>query len=399
MKAQKAYFIVRLIIFLLFVSIRPAVTELIIDTVFGAGIQGFNGEGRQAKETYLDLPACLFIDEIGYFYLADTGNNKIRKIDSNGIVHAVAGTGIYGNGGEDIAATHAELAHPHGVAVEVLDKEREIVRVYIADTDNNKIRMINIAGIISTIAGSGYYGDWGHNTKAKNARLAHPTSVALDKYGNVYFTDTENNKIKVIYNPNEKPDSGPIIGRPDIKNPRNGRIYIIAGNGNRGYGNGRNQAYKAHLNHPWDLVIVDDTIYFSDKGNHVIRKIESNGNISIVAGVPGVAGYFGDVLEATKEKLNTPTGLWVNGNELYFADYRNLRVRKVDLTLNKTSIIAGSGVYGFHGDGINAELSYLSHPIDVVGDKQGNLYVVDRENSRVRVIKEKGNKEKQISKK
>ena len=367
--------------------LTPGFSEEIIDTIFGNGKLMYNGDRQPAKNASLYHPMSICIDEIGNFYIADTFNNRIRKITPNGIIYTIAGMGKFGNTVMEKKAIRAELAHPMGVAAETVDIENKIVRVYIADTVNNKIRMINKSGRIKTIGGSGRYGDLGNNKEAIRAELARPTEVALDEYGNVYLTDTYNNKIKVIYNPNNLPNPGPIAGASHIKNPKNEHIYTIAGTGTLGYSKYETKAIATHLNHPWDMCIVNNEIYFSDKNNHIIRKIDKNGIISTIAGLPCTPGYYGDVLNANKEKVNSPLGLWAQGNYVYFADSMNNRIRKIDVAANTISTVAGSDEFGYGGDGCPAINCMLSHPADVFGDKNGNLYIADRENSRIRVVK------------
>ena len=390
-----------LFILLLIVIIQTTgFSEAIIDTIYGNGKLIYNGDWQHAKNASFYYPMSICMDEIGNMYIADTYNNRVRRIRPNGNINTIAGTGIFGNTGNLLGGKKAvlcDIAHPMGVAAEVLDKENNIVRVYIADTVNNKIRMVNKAGRMVTIAGSGKYGDIGHNKKATLAELARPTEVTLDKSGNVYITDTYNNKIRVIYNPNNSSNPGPIAGASYIKNPKNGFIYTIAGTGILGYSQNETKAIKTHLNHPWDLCIANDEIYFTDKNNHIIRKIDKNGTISTIAGIARRPGYFGDVMQADKEKIHTPLGLWIDANNnLYFADSINLRVRKIDIIANTISTIAGNDEFGFGGDGTSAKYCFLSHPADVVGDNNG-IYVVDRENSRIRIIKDT-TKPKDISK-
>ena len=191
----------------------------------------------------------------------------------------------------------------------------------------------------------------------------------------------------MVYNPNSLPNPGPIAGAPHIKNPQNGYIYTIAGTGKAGYGGDGEAATIANLNHPWDVYTANGEVYISDKDNHIIRKVDKNGIISTIAGLPGMPGYYGDVLRATEEKLHTPYGLWTEGNVVYIADAMNSRIRKIDVSANAVSTIAGSGEFGFAGDGAPAINCFLSHPVDIFGDGKGSFYICDLENSRIRVIK------------
>ncbi len=218
----------------------------------------------------------------------------------------------------------------------------------------------------------------------------------MDKYGNLYIADTYNNQIRAVYNPNNSSNPGPLAGAPHIKNPKNRHIYTIAGTGVYGYrGNGKT-ALVANLKHPWDVSVAGENLYFSDMDNHIIRRVDKNGIITTIAGLPAIPGYYGDVLKATKEKLNVPFGLWANGDKVYVADGANFRIREINTALNKISTIAGCFKFGFAGEGIPAKDSWLSHPVDIFGDGKGNLYICDLDNSRVRVIKNRLDKSGKI---
>lgn len=364
----------------------------IIDTVAGNGVSGYNGDEILAVNASLYSPMSVWIDGMGRIYIADSHNNRIRRVDEMGVIHTVAGNGVFGYGGDEQKAVKASFSFPQGVAVETLDKpdpnfpDKKAVRIYIADTRNNRIRMVNEFGIMRTIAGTGRFGFSGDNGPAVKADLAWPSEVSIDKAGNVYIADTYNHRIRVVYNPNNLPNPGPIVGAPNIKNPQNGFIYTIAGTGQAGYGGDGAQAILANLNYPWDIATPDGMIFISDKNNHIIRKIDNNGIITTVAGLPGVPGYYGDILKATEEKLNTPYGIHAEGNNVYVADSMNSRIRLVDTSANKISTFVGIGEFGFAGDGSPAEKCFLSHPVDIFGDGKGNFYICDLENARIRKI-------------
>ena len=366
----------------------PILSQDIIDTILGNGQSLYYGAQSVDPNASFNFPMSICLDDIGNIYLADTLNNRIRMVDTKGIVYTVAGTGEFGDSISRIPALSAKLAHPSGVTVETLDKENKKTRIYIADTKNNKIRMVNKFGIIKTIGGCGKPGNSGDVSQALAAKLSHPSEVTLDKNGNVYFTDTYNHRICVIYNPNDLPDPGPIACAPQIKNPKNNYIYTIAGTGRSGYGGDNSPAISANLNYPWDLCVVNEEIYFSDKNNHIIRKIDKNGIITTIAGVPMNPGFYGDVLSATKERLNTPYGIWADENYVYFADGLNNRLRKIDIKNNKISTVAGIGIFGYGGDAGPAIHGMFAHPVDVIKNKDGKLFIVDHGNSVIRVIKE-----------
>ncbi len=393
-KHQKFYSVAVMIIFM-FLIITEGQTEILIDTIAGNGLSGYNCEGRHANDASFNNPMSIGLDTDGNIYIADTRNHRVRIIDKENAVHTVAGTGVPGSSIGIVRIYLSKLYYPTGVAVETLyhtsgiqrPERKNKVRIYIADSMNHNILMVNTSGIIQPIAGSGKHGDISDNCLAIRARLNRPSEVSIDTYGNVYFTDTFNHKIRVIYNPNDSPDPGPITCAPHIKNPKNGFLYTIAGTGQMGYGGEGSPAISAQLNHPWDLQVINGEIYFTDKNNHVIRRIDKNGIISTIAGIPMKKGYCGDVKNADEELLNNPSGLWVNNGNIYFADRLNNRVRKINIDTKKIMTLAGNGEFGFGGDSTDANTCWLAHPVDVVGDNAGNLYIVDQKNSRIRLIK------------
>ncbi len=387
-------YLLAVVIVLIFAS--SVFSEKTIDTLLGNGRSMYFGIDSEDPNDDFYAPMSIAMDELGNLYLADTLNNKIRMLNTKGVIQTVAGTGKYGNGPNRIKALSSDIAHPSGVAVETVDKENNKVRIYIADTKNHKIRMVNTFGILITIAGRGKPGFSADRVLATSASIALPGEISLDKHGNVYFTDTYNQRIRVIYNPNNLPDTGPIAGAPHIKNPKNEYIYTVAGTGKKGYGGDGTQAISANLNEPWDLCVVNEEIYFTDKNNHLIRKIDKTGIITTIAGVPMESGYQGDLLDPIKERLNTPFGLCADENYIYFADSMNNRIRMIDIKANKISTVAGIGEFGFGGDSSPAVNGIFAHPIDVCTDKNGGFFVVDHVNSLIRVIKDKSLKDRTI---
>ncbi len=392
--------ILSLLVITLLLGVNPIFSQtLIIDTVAGNGDVGYNGDEIIAENASLYSPMSVCLDGMGRIYIADSQNNRIRMVEQVGekrVIHSVAGNGIFGYAGDEHKAVKASFSFPMGVAVETLDKpdpkypDKKAVRIFIADTRNNKVRMVNEFGIMRTIAGSGRFGFSGDNGPAVKADLAWPSEVSLDKAGNVYIADTYNNRIRVVYNPNNVPNPGTIAAAPHIKDPKQGHIYTIAGTGKAGYGGDTQSALIANLNHPWDISVPNGELYISDKDNHIIRKVDSSGIITTIAGLAGVPGYYGDVLKATEEKLNTPYGLWTDGKNVYVADAMNSRIRDVDVANNSIATIVGIGEFGFAGDGAPAKDSFLSHPVDIFGDGNGSFYICDLENARIRIIKPEG---------
>ena len=330
-----------------------------ITTVAGTGTSGFSGDGAAAVAAQLNRPGGLALDGSGNLYIADTSNNRIRKVDSSGNISTVAGGGSsLGDGG---AATAARLNGPQGVA---LDGSGNL---YIADTLNQRIRKVDSSGNISTVAGTGTAGFSGDGAAATAAQLSNPQGVAVDGSGNLYIGDRDNQRIRKV-------DSA-------------GNISTVAGTGTRGFSGDGAAATAARLSWP-SGVAVDGSgnLYITDRLNHRIRKVDSAGNISTVAGT-GRQGFSGDGAAATAAQLSNPEDVTLDGSgNLYIADFWNQRIRKVDSAGN-ISTVAGGAV----GDGGAAVAARLIYPRDVAPDGSGNLYIADNSNHRIRKVDSSGN--------
>jgi sugar lactone lactonase YvrE len=291
----------------------------IITTVAGTGTAGFSGDGGAATSAMLTYPFEVAIDSSGNLYIADSDNQRIRKVSAaTGIITTVAGSGAQGYSGDGGAATSAMLNWPYGVAVDSSGN------LYIADWGNQRIRKVNAAtGIITTVAGAGstgVYGFGGDGGAATSAAIGLPIRVTLDPSGNLYFTSYSIQTIRKV-------------------NGATGIITTVAGNGTSGFSGDGGAATNAMLNGP-NGVAVDPlgNLYISDGANSRIRKVDgAAGIITTVAG-SGAQGYSGDGGAATSAMLNAQIGVAVDplGN-LYIADSGNQRIRKVTFDNTNTS--------------------------------------------------------------
>ncbi|MGA3213617.1 MAG: hypothetical protein ABSD20_20120, partial [Terriglobales bacterium] len=267
---------------------------------------GYSGDGGAATSAELNLPQGIAVDKAGNIYIADTVNQRIRKVTaSTGIITTVAGNGSEGFSGDDGPATSAELNFPGGVAVNSAGD------LFIADTTNQRIRVVGTAGIISTYAGNGTRGFGGDGGPATSAELYNPGGVSL-KPNTVLIADTGNQRIRAV-------------------NASSGDIGTVAGNGTAGYGGDGGPATSAELNYPYSVSVdVEGNIYVADHFNQRVREvIVATSSISTVAG-NGTGGYGGDGGPATSAELNQPDGVIVDlNNNIFIADTSNNRIRKV----------------------------------------------------------------------
>lgn len=333
-------------------------------TFAGLSVPGYAGDGTAALLAMFDSPAGLALDAGGNFYVADSGNGRIRKIDGTGIVTTAAGgTDAIGDGG---AATAAVFGEPGAVAVDATGA------VFVADAATNRVRKVDATGIISTIAGDGQCRFTGDGGPATVASLCGPNGLAVDASGNLYVADTKNNRVRKI----------------DIT----GTIRTVAGHGccpliANPFPLGDNgPALAATLSEPTGLAIdAAENLHIADTGNHRVRMVDASGNINTVAG-NGSGEYSGDDGPATAAGVGSPRGLAIDSTgNIYIAELGNKRIRRVSPTGSITTI-AGTGECAFSGDGGEAKKANLCGPLGVAVDAAGNVFVADTDNSRVRLI-------------
>ncbi len=229
-------------------KVTPAGT---ISTVAGVAGLGFSGDGGPATAAHLFGPVGVAVDAAGNLYIADTRNNRIRKVDSAGDIHTVAGTGTSGSSGDGGSATLAQLSGPMAVAVDAAGN------LYIADGYNNRIRKVDSAGDIHTVAGTGIYGSSGDGGSATVARLGNPYGVAVDAAGNLYISDSGNHRIRKV-------DSA-------------GTIHALAGTGTSGFSGDGGPAAAAQFFIPYGVSVdaAGNTLYIADLNNNRIRKVSA----------------------------------------------------------------------------------------------------------------------------
>jgi sugar lactone lactonase YvrE len=336
--------------------IRKVTSGGTITTVAGNGSCCFSGDGGPATSAELAYPQGVAVDASGNLYIADTDNSRIRKVTS-GTITTVAGTGVYGYSGDNGPATSAELYYPYGVAVDAAGN------LYIADTDNTRVRKVSAAGVITTLVGGGGLGDGGLGVFGS---LNQPYGVARSNTGITYIADASHNRVRAV--------------------AASGAISTVAGTGVAGFSGDGGPAGSAQLNNPRGLALdASGNLYIADTSNARIRKVSTSGTITTVAGNGGW-GYSGDNGPATSAELYYPQGVAVDASgSLYIADTNNFRIRKVTSGGTITTV-AGTGVYGYSGDNGPATSAELYYPQGVAVDAAGNLYIADSYNYRIRKV-------------
>ena len=332
-----------------------------ISTVAGSGLGRYGGTNKPAVSTSLFYPLDVALDPEGNFYIADSNNYRIRKVDTNGFLTDMVGNGIPGYGGDGGPAEDASLSKIYSIAV-CNDGE-----LFLADRENYRIRKVDKAGVISTIAGTGERGYSGDNGPAIQAMINSPESVACDDQGNLYIADTLNQRIRKV-------------------DPA-GIITTIVGNGNYGFSGDDGPALQASIWNPRGIAVHEEgTLYFVDRANHRVRKVDAQGIISTVAGT-GIRGYNGDGGPAELAQLHTPLDVALDrtGN-VYISDEQNLRIRRISKDGIITTV-AGNGTYDYpppHPIPATATPFRLPSGIDV--DNDGSIYIADNRNHRIRKV-------------
>ncbi|RYE85219.1 MAG: hypothetical protein EOO65_00845 [Methanosarcinales archaeon] len=391
-----------------------------VTTVAGTGVAEFSGDGGDALAAGLNYPVNVFVhrtsatnevDKLTTLYVTDRSNNKIRRIDETGHIWTVAGTNSNSFGGDGGPATSAMLSGPFIEALETdncTSHDKKCVMLYIADSNSQRIRRVDDAGIITTVAGTGDPGHSGDGGPATKAMLQNPSGVsaalsrapqAQRSHVLIFIADSGNHRVRCAT------DGGVIV--------------TVAGTGLAGNTGDGGLATAARLNQPLSVAAVvyaqhanctqNVTLFIADHGNHRIRRVEPDGKISTIAG-KGTSGFSGDGGLATAAQLNRPAFVcalvrpalnltnFERNVTLYIADGYNHRIRKVD-EYGNISTVAGSGALGSGGDGGPATAAAMKWPWGVhaiyhngstVNDSAVTVFIGDASNHRVRRVDPEG---------
>ena len=468
--------------------VRKIDTSGNISTFAGIGEAGFSGDDAPAVKARLNLPSGVVADGKGNLFISDRSNDRIRVVDKKGVIRTYAGTGVAGFQGDAGPALKAQLDKPFGIALD------EAENLYIADRNNNRVRKVSPEGIITTVAGDGGFFFMGDNGPAYRASVAAPTGVAVDKKGNLYIADRNNNRIRLVdklgmirtvagtgqqdYNGDsevaretnlylpfgltvDSNDNLLVIDRSHYRirriEPKSGKVETVAGNGLKLFAGDGGPATGATLSFPHGMFVdKNDNLIFSDKGHYRIRKITPKGIISTIGG-NGRRGNVGNNIPALEANVYNVTTIIQNpvgdafmsspsgfvsiirrldakgiihdyidtaspkyreairkskykglvqtgavatitqfsditfdpkGN-LFISDRMNHQIRKIDLNGN-ISTIAGTGDSDYYGDGGPALEAAFRDPNSLASDKQGNIYIAEAANNRIRKIDTKG---------
>ena len=366
--------------------VRKISTGGVITTIAGTGVAGFSGDGGQATAAQLNTPYGLAADLAGNLYVADYGNNRVRRIGPDGVITTVAGGGT----GDIGAATGAQLVTPRNVAVDAAGN------LYFSEFERNRVRKVTPAGIISTVAGTGLAGYNGDGGSAVNAQLYHPAGLAVDRFNALYIADSRNNRVRkiltggVISTYLGDSVSTPLYAPVGIAVDIAGTLYVVDDDVSHlihSYtvaGAWTNVGVTTQPNIPRRDVAVDlnGVPYFAD--GVFVRKV-ANGQVQTVAG-DGYLHAIGDGGLATNALLLRPSAIALDSaGSLYIADTGTQRVRQV-LPTGMIRTLAGTGVAGAAADNVLASAATLNGPSGIAIDAAGDIVIADEWNQRVRQV-------------
>jgi hypothetical protein len=302
------------------------------------GSGGFGGDGGPATQSTLNNPEAVTPDGAGNVYIADSGNHMVRMVDTTGVITTVAGNGNwYTPSPDNVPATQVSLSGPEGVAIEPSGA--------LLLSDWNRIRRVQ-GGIITTVSGSGG---------------SEIIGIAVDQQGNIYYADPNNNEVRIA-----------------------GSGASIAGNGTSGYSGDGGPATAAQLAGPYDVAVdAGNNIYIADWGNNRVREV-TGGVIRTIAGNGKLTAGDGGPATQAQISIASKVAFDSHGN-YYFAILSDNVVKKVD-TSGRITTVAGNGNGGFGGDGGPATAATLWEPGNVAVDRNDNLYIVDERNNRIRLV-------------
>jgi len=377
--------------------VRRITPQGVVSPYAGGGTGAFQ-QNQPALAVAFGLPAGIALDHQANLYVTDMANHRVIKVDANTHVATnVAGTGVAGKAAENAVAATSPLNSPGGVAVDSTGN------LYISDTGNFQIRVVNASGTITTLVGNGQVGFSGDGGPAIGASLNATFALALDAQANLFLADRDNFRIRRVDATsrtittvagngtafdNGVPATSLLLFSPSgVSFGTDGSLYIcdlgsdivrkvdatgtaftVAGTGAQGFGGDLSLAAAAELSFPFSSTMDSSgNLFIADSGNNAIRKIDSNGVITTVAGIGGSAGYNGDTIAATQALLNQPTAVAVDASgNIFIADLGNNRVRRV--TNGVITTVAGPS-------GLNGPLA--------LAFRNNNLLIADAGNSRI----------------
>lgn len=378
--------------------VRRVSPDGIITTVVGTGYHGGTDAGVPAAQASVSSPAGLALDSHGNLYIASNGVSRVIRIDTGGQASVFAGTRTAGFSGDGGLATEAELAMPSGLAVDAQDN------LYIADTVNQRVRRVSTDGMIVTVAGNGGYGESGNGGPATDAAIGLVKAIAADQAGNLFIANSySTRKITLdgtIMHESLLAPAGLAVdaqGQVFAVSTFNSCLFrllpgddveLLAGNGSSANVRDGDAAVASQVTVHDVALDREGNLYIADHVNHRVRRVSTKGIITTVAGDGSVMGTrFG--LPATSTGLYTPRRIAVDGSgNIYVAAGYPQQVVKIAANGIITAVTAPGEAHS--GDGGPASKATLGLVSDIAVDSVGNIYLADYSSHRVRKISTSG---------
>ena len=335
----------------------------IITTVAGTGERGYAGDGGPASAALLSEPFMCAFDSMGNLYVAEAMNHCIRRVyRDTGVIVTIAGTGAEGYSGDGGPATQATFNQPYSLQVDTNGD------VYVVDRLNYVIRRIEaVTGIVTTVAGTGEPGYGGDGGRARRAQFREPNDCFLDGRGGLLIADVQDQRIRRL-------------------NLSSGVIATFAGNGAKERrGDGRSALEASILGARAVCMDGAGNTYIAEREGNGIRKVDANGVMHTLAGT-GEFGYTGDGGPAVEATWGGPKAIRCDhAGNLLVVDTENHAIRRIDAGTGIVTTIAG-GRAGGGGDGSRATVADMDRPHGADVDAEGNIFIADSNNHRVRVV-------------
>jgi uncharacterized protein (TIGR03437 family) len=373
----------------------------VIATVAGNGTAGFSGDGGPATSAQLNFPYGVAVDAAGNLYIADLNNNRVRRVSPTGVIETYAGSGGNGSSGDGGPATSAQMLSPRNLAVDSAGN------LYISEFAAHRIRKVAPNGIISTAAGDGIAGFRGDGGPATAAQLAFPTGLAFDRMGGLYIADSQNQRIRQVLTTGQivtvlGGSSVTLLTPVAVAVDSSGNLYVAdstpavheyttagkfvtaAGSAAAGFSGDNGPATSAQLTQPLDLSFdAGGNLYIADRSR--VREVNPRGIVTTVAGAAYLFG-IGDGGAATAAELYLPSAAALDtAGNLYIADAGANRVRRASSSGIVTTV-AGTGVAAPGGESTPAAATPLINPTAVAIDPYGNLLIVETGANRIRQV-------------
>lgn len=331
-----------------------------LQVIAGNGVSGFSGDGGSALNAALRFPQGIAVDGNGEVYIADSGNNRIRRVSTNGIITTIAGTGSAGFSGDGGDARQARLNYPETLTFDSAGN------LYFIDYFNYRIRVIRTDGTIQTVAGTGKYDSTGDGGPALRADIVPDWGLAVNDDGVIYFSEKAFDKVRAI-------DAA-------------GVVRTIAGNGTYDFARNGGVAVSSPIRDPGGLVLDSrGTVYFAESNGYRVFRITASGDLQVVAGTLEL-GYTGDGGPAASASLGFPYALAFDpSGKLFVFDHFCLCLRS--FTVGGTiASVAGNGKYGRTPDGTPAARTSFFGPRGLVFDRRGSLIVANYSTNRLDIL-------------